>query len=136
MFNIGREVDTVRLIKLLAKYSLAGVVNGLVSYCLIFACMALGGTPVWSNVVGYAAGFLTSFLQSRNWVFKSSNGLHGDLARFVVSFAISFVANLAALRLLLRMDVNVYVAQLAACGAYVVTGFLLSSMFVFRNRPR
>jgi len=124
----------MQLVTLLAKYSVAGVVNGLVSYAIIFGTMALGMSPVWSNVLGYAAGFATSFFQARRWVFGSKNRLRGDLARFVLSFLVAYAANFVALKLLLGFDANRYLAQVVACCVYVLVGFFLNATIVFKKR--
>ncbi|HEX3896586.1 MAG TPA: GtrA family protein [Rudaea sp.] len=119
---------------LLARYSLAGVVNGIVSYSVIFACMALGLTPGISNALGYGAGLVTSFLQSKHWVFRSHGRMLDEWLRFVVVFLISYAANFATLKACISAGVNVYLAQLIACAAYVAVSFVLNSKFVFRKR--
>jgi len=120
--------------KLAAKYSLSGAINTLVGYALIFGCMALGCGPTLSNVIGYAVGFVLSFVQSRYWVFRSSNSVAGDAARFVPAFLVAFGVNLLVLQMALVLGLNAYLAQLAAGAAFVGTGFVLNYLFVFRQR--
>jgi putative flippase GtrA len=119
---------------LLTRYSLAGVVNGIVSYSVIFACMAFGLTPGISNALGYGAGLITSFFQSKHWVFRSQGRMLDEWLRFVVVFFISYAANFAALKTCLSADMNAYLAQLIACVAYVAVSFVLNATFTFRNR--
>jgi putative flippase GtrA len=119
---------------LLTRYSLAGVVNGIVSYSVIFTCMTLGLTPGVSNALGYAAGLVTSFLQSKHWVFRSQGRMLDEWLRFIVVFLISYAANFATLKACMSAGINAYLAQLIACVAYVAVSFLLNSKFVFRKR--
>jgi putative flippase GtrA len=124
----------VSLARLFAKYSASGVVNTVVGYAVIFACMHFGLGPTWSNVIGYAAGCLLSFAQSRYWVFRSSGTLAGDATRFLPMFLIAYAVNFAVLQAALALGVNAYVAQIAAGIAFVCTGFTLNHTVVFRQR--
>lgn len=124
----------MRLSVLLAKYSVAGLVNTLVGYAVIFGCMAWGLGPVVSNVLGYCVGFVTSFLQSRHWVFRSKGGVVDEGLRFIPAFLVAFAVNFLVLQGLLKLGINPYLAQLGACVAFVVVGFALNYLFVFRKR--
>ena len=127
---------TMSLARLVAKYSISGLLNTLVGNAVIFACMALGLAPMLSNVLGYAVGFVTSFLQSRYWVFRSSRRAIDDAPRFVLAFLVAFGVNLLVLHLLLELGVNPYVAQICACAAFTAIGFLLNYAFVFQKRHK
>ena len=122
------------LASLLGKFSIAGVVNSLVGYFVIFACMALGLEPLVSNVLGYSAGFITSFLQARHWVFRSTDTVGADALRFAPAFLIAFGANFLVLTGLLHLRINAYVAQVVAGIAFMAVGFLANYFFVFRKR--
>jgi len=124
----------MRLSVLLAKYSLAGLVNTLVGYAVIFACMAVGLGPTMSNLLGYCVGFVTSFLQSRYWVFRSRGAAVDDGLRFIPAFLVAFGVNFLVLQALLGLGVNPYLAQIGACCAFVAVGFVLNYVFVFRKR--
>jgi putative flippase GtrA len=124
----------MRRIHLFAKYSLAGVVNSLVGYAVIFGCMLAGVDATTSNVAGYAVGLVTSYLQSRFWVFRSGNAVFGETLRFLLGFLVAFLANFAVLKSLLAHGTNAYLAQAVACIVYIVIGFLLASAFVFSKR--
>jgi putative flippase GtrA len=124
----------MRLSVLLAKYSLAGLVNTAVGYTVIFGCMAFGVGPVLSNILGYCVGFFTSFLQSRHWVFRSKGAVVEEGLRFIPAFLAAFAVNFVVLQLLLALGANPYLAQVAACCAFVGAGFVLNYLFVFRNR--
>lgn len=124
----------MRRIKLFAKYSLAGVINSLVGYAVIFGCMLAGMEPTTSNVAGYAVGLVTSYFQSRFWVFRSENAVFAETVRFLLGFVVAFLANFTVLKLLLAHGTNAYLAQAIACVVYIVVGFFLNSVFVFSKR--
>lgn len=124
----------MRLSLLLAKYSIAGLVNTVVGYAVIFICMASGLGPDASNVLGYCVGFATSFLQSRHWVFRSTGAVGEDSLRFIPAFLVAFVANFLVLQGLLELGVNPYLAQIGAGIAFLGVGFVLNYLFVFRKR--
>jgi len=124
----------VRLTLVLARYSIAGLVNSLVGYAVIFGCMVCGLGPTISNVLGYSVGFVTSFLQSRLWVFRSKGGLLNEGLRFVPAFLAAFGINLLVLQGILATGASPYLAQIGACAAFLGTGFVLNYLFVFRKR--
>jgi putative flippase GtrA len=124
----------MRLTLVLAKYSLAGLVNSLVGYAVIFGCMACGLGPTVSNVLGYCVGFVTSFVQSRHWVFRSKGGVLNDGLRFIPAFLAAFGVNLLVLQGILETGANPYLAQMGACAAFWGVGFVLNYIVVFRKR--
>jgi len=124
------------LTKLVAKYSLSGLINTVVGYAVIFACMAIGLGPRLSNALGYAVGFVISFLQTRYWVFRSASRVVDDATRFVPAFLAAFGVNFVVLQALLWLGVNPYIAQLSAGCAFIGVGFFLNYVFVFRRRKK
>jgi putative flippase GtrA len=122
--------------KLVAKYSLSGLINTVVGYTVIFACMACGVGATLSNILGYAVGFVISFLQTRYWVFRSAGRVMDDAARFVPAFLVAFAVNFLTLQALLGLGINPYAAQFVAGGAFIAVGFVLNHWFVFRQRKK
>ena len=120
--------------KLIAKYSISGVINTIVGYAVIFTCMALGLGPTLSNVFGYAVGVVCSFLQSRYWVFRSSDSATRDALRFIPGFLVAFVLNQIVLQITLALGINPYLCQLCAGAAYTAAGFAINHWFVFQRR--
>jgi len=120
--------------RLLARYSVAGVINGIVCYAVVFCCMAVGIGPGTSNALGYLAGLITSFAQQRHWVFRSAGRAFDDGWRFLAVFVLAYCMNFVALHVLIGNGVNPYLAQLASCFVYVAVSFALNSCWVFRKR--
>lgn len=74
-----------------AKYACVGVLNTLVTLCVIYVCKALlGVNPLLSNAIGYVCGVINSFLWNKNWVFKSSGRYYKEAIRFLVGFFVCY----------------------------------------------
>jgi putative flippase GtrA len=121
---------------LVARFLASGAVNTAVGLGIIFLLMALGVSPVVSNVCGYAVGLAVSFTLNRRFVFYANGRIDGEFVRFIVAFGCSFLANLAVLRLLLALPINPVVAQVFAAATYTAVMFVLCNAFVFRQRRR
>lgn len=118
----------------IGRFSLAGVVNSLVGYVVIYAAMWLGLGPLWANVAGYGVGLLVAYQLSLRFVFRRSGPDRARVVRFLVTFAIAYLLNLLVLRQSLAWGVHPYIAQLVAAVPYLACMFLLSQFWVFRDR--
>lgn len=76
----------------LIKYAIVGIMNTLITLCVIFICKSgFGVNPYVSNAIGYGFGVLNSFLWNRSWVFHAKNGkIHYQAIRFLVGFGICY----------------------------------------------
>ena len=73
------------------KYCAVGVLNTAVCLGVIFICKSIIGlNPYLSNVLGYGAGLLNSFLWNRKWVFRSDGQPVREAARFILGFALCY----------------------------------------------
>lgn len=73
------------------KYACVGVLNTLVTLCVIFICkVLLGVNPLVSNAIGYVAGVVNSFLWNKNWVFETSGHYAREAVRFLAGFLICY----------------------------------------------
>lgn len=87
--------DTKTLIQLV-KYLVVGVMNTLITLCVIFVCKIwLGVNPYVSNALGYVAGLINSFLWNRSWVFRSNGKMTRQamvfFSGFLVCYAVQFL---------------------------------------------
>lgn len=101
------------------KYCLVGVLNTLVCLVTIFVCKSLlGVNPYVSNAIGYAVGLVNSFVWNRHWVFRSHGRYTAEAVRFVIGFAVCYMAQFAV----------VYVLNQSHFGDYEfhIAGFVLS----------
>jgi putative flippase GtrA len=122
------------------RFLLVGAFNTAFGYALIFGFMYLARlSPELSNFLGYAIALLVSFVLSKYYTFALRRtprlgGTGGELLRFLIVFAIAYLANYGVLLLLLyAAGMHPALAQLLSGVAYVVLSYLLNAHFVFRK---
>lgn len=77
------------------KYCIVGVLNTLVTLGVIYICKSfLGWNLYLSNVLGYIAGVVNSFLCNKSWVFKSDGSYMREAIRFIVGFLVCYLLQL------------------------------------------
>lgn len=116
------------------KYLGVGVVNTLFGFGLIFALMFFGLSPELANLVGYGFGVCLSYVLNKTFTFKSKAKNKAQFFKFVASMLIAYILNFIALKLLLGLEVNAYLAQVVAGGVYTISGFLLSKFWSFKDK--
>ena len=94
--------------------------------------MALGFSPYISNFTGYVTGFFCSFFLHMNFVFSVPEKIFYRMARFLVTFFVSYIANFGTLFFCLQLKVNDVISQIGAGIVYVLVMFLLSRLWVFK----
>lgn len=121
----------------LTRYLGSGVLNTAVGFAVIFLVMWLGMPPLAANVAGYAVGFVLGFIVSKKLVFRSNGSLAGESGRYLVSFAVAFLANLGVVAAALSLTaLDPYAAQFIGAGVYTACMYLLSRLFVFTPDAR
>ena len=120
----------------MARYSAAGLANTAIGFGVIFALMAMGYNPYWSNIGGYFVGIVVAFFVNKTWVYKTQGRSTSHAMKFFVSIVIAYVCNLVMLKGLLQIDVWPYAAQIGAGVAYTCTMFILSTYWVFAGHAK
>lgn len=115
----------------LTRYAGSGVMNSIAGFIVIFSAMALGFSPIISNVAGYAVGFIFGFVLSKKFVFRSDGHFVAESIRYLIAFVISFLFNLGILHLALNLNVHVVASQVAAAVSYTLLMYMLIRLFVF-----
>lgn len=117
------------------RYLVVGVINTLLGYCIIFACMYLAGmTPEASNVAGYAVGLVVSYVLNRYYTFNNKQSRRGEILRFLAVFFVAYVSNFAVLLILIhRIGMHEGGSQIIAGLVYVVASFLMNKYYVFKT---
>jgi putative flippase GtrA len=116
----------------LTRYVGSGLINTLAGFVVIFSAMALGFSPMVSNVAGYALGFTLGFVLSKKFVFRSNGHYVAESVRYLIAFAISFLFNLLVLRLaLIYLNFHVVASQVVAAAGYTLLMYTLTRLFVF-----
>jgi putative flippase GtrA len=115
------------------KYVTVGLANTLCGLLIIYAMKFFAGaSDVQSNVVGYAAGVVISFLLNRSWTFEFDGSNAYAFLRFAVVMMIAYALNLATVLAAIRLGINAYVAQAIGIVPYTVFGYLASKYIAFR----
>lgn len=116
------------------RYIIVGVLNTLLGYSIIFACMyLLGLSAVTSNVIGYGVGLIQSYFLNKNFTFNSDSKSKLEALRFLLVFLISYLSNLGALLFFIKVaGWNEAVAQVCSSVIYVLMSYLLNKYYVFR----
>ncbi|HKX64548.1 MAG TPA: GtrA family protein [Rhizomicrobium sp.] len=122
----------------LLRFGLAGVANTLVGLGIIAALdLGMHVRPAIANAAGYAAGIALSFVLSRQFVFRSRRPASITAPRFLLSAAIAFAANQAALAAAGHFLGGDPASRLAAqvCGMvfYTLTFFVLGRFWIFKG---
>lgn len=110
------------------RFLASGVLNTIVGFGIIAACLALGFEPNLANLTGYLLSFSLAFIVQRGWVYS---GRRGHPLRFAAAAGMAYAANLATLNALLYAGMPVILAQLGGMATYTVGFFLLTSLWVF-----
>ncbi len=119
----------------LFRYLSVGVANMVVGLSTIYLCMsALHAGDLGSNVLGYCAGVICSFVLNRRWTFASTGDWLPQLGRFLLVLGIAYAANIiTVLALIDRFGANRYLAQALGTIPYTVIGYVGSRVFAFRR---
>jgi putative flippase GtrA len=120
------------------RFCLVGLVNTAVGLGLIYACkFLLGFADIPANAVGYIIGLMVSFTLNSRWTFRYDGPVWPAVLRFVLTFVISYAANIVTVLFLIDgMGVNAYLAHAIAVVPYTTTFYLLSRFMVFASAAR
>lgn len=121
----------------LVRFLSVGMLNGLISLFVIYACKGFfHAGDVAANAIGYAAGLINSFTLNSRWTFAYRGHQLPALIKFLLVAAVAYAMNL--LTVLVSIDylsVNGYIAQVLGIPPYVLTSYLASKFIVFRAQP-
>ncbi|MDR0505892.1 MAG: GtrA family protein [Dysgonamonadaceae bacterium] len=142
------------------KYGIIGVFNTLLTAIIIWLMMHLvfrqqqgndasAEVVSISNIVGYVAGLINSFIWNRKWTFKSKSAWKRDFMRFIFAFLICYIPQLLLVNVLNNyadikdLEINflersycitsAYLCQLAGIVFFTVMNFLCNKYFTFRR---
>jgi putative flippase GtrA len=117
------------------RFLLVGLANSTIGLSIIFLLKWQGGSDITANVFGYATGLIVSFALNRQWTFDHSGSVLPAAWRFLLVFAIAYVANLLTLLALVRLvQMNAYAAQVLGVPPYTAIFYVGSRYFAFRGR--
>jgi putative flippase GtrA len=122
-------------IPLTLRYLIVGGLNTVIGFAAILFCLkVMSLPPVLANACGFATGFLVSFFMHREFTFQSNVGLQKGIARFGISIALGYLANLGVLLAVEKvLPDSPVLAQVCALVAYLAVTYALAKGFVFRG---
>lgn len=122
-------------IKQALRYGVVGVSNTIITAIVIWIMMKLFGfSDVISNITGYIAGVLNSFVLNKQWTFKSSAGWLSSGLRFGAVFAVCYLLQLGLLLYLNKtLSIDPYYNQLIAMVFYTAINFVMNKFFTFNK---
>ncbi len=117
------------------KYGIVGVSNTLITAVVIWILMKVAHcSDVLSNVVGYIAGVVNSFIWNKQWTFQSHAGWVKSAVRFGLVFGICYLLQLGFLFLLNAwLPIDPYYNQLIAMAFYTVINFIFNKVYTFKE---
>lgn len=122
-------------LKLNIRYGIAGLLNSLIGLGAIWVLTIIGIAPIYANILGYAVGFAFGFLNSRKFVFRSEGRFGHEARKYVVAFAVCYLINIAVLQMCISVFfINVLFSQAIAVFSYVISMYLASRLYIFKNK--
>lgn len=117
------------------KFILVGILNTAIGLSTIFLGLYLGFGNLMANIFGYAVGLVSAYLLNKYFVFKTKKNAFKkrELFFFIMTFALSYLANIMVLYFLLHFGAHPYLAQTFAMGTYSVINFLLNKFITFND---
>ena len=115
------------------RFLLIGLLNTVVGYGLYAAFVLMGLDPVIAMSAAFCLGVGFNFLSTGRVVFSNTDVWR--LPRFVLAYAIVYVANLLLLKMLLTLGLHALAAQALSLPVVVVCTFLILRFFVFSHTP-
>lgn len=122
-------------IKQAIKYGVVGLSNTLITMIVIFVMMKLlGCREGLSNLSGYVAGLLNSFVWNKQWTFKGSEtGWKKGAVRFGAAFVVCYVLQYVLVMVLNhQLTIDHYYNHLLGMAFYTVLNFLMNKFYTFK----
>jgi putative flippase GtrA len=116
------------------RFALVGLSNTALGYAVIMLMhYVFGLDPTASNLLGYAAGAILSYLLNRTFTFASDRPHRRAAPRFFAAVAVCYLLNVVVLNLALHaLRAPVPAAQAIAVVTYSIAFYLANRLFVFR----
>lgn len=129
------------------KFLMVGVMNTALTLIVIYLCKSvLGINEYLSNLTGYVAGVVNSFLWNKNWVFKARSNAMRQAVTFLVGFGVCYLVQLAVVFLVtdctpygdMTWTIEGYtisgygIATILGMGVYTVANFIYNRVVTFK----
>ncbi len=117
----------------MVRYLMVGVANTIVGLTVIWiALRLLNASAAAANAIGYAVGFLCSFLLNRTWTFRHRGAASKGLIRYILVCLVAYAANLiVVLQLGEHFGRSNLVPQIAGMVTYTLLAYVGSRVYAF-----
>lgn len=125
----------MKTVKQAIKYGVVGVSNTLITMAVIWVMMKLFGCREGlSNLTGYVAGLLNSFIWNKQWTFKeSSTGWAKSAIRFGIAFAVCYIMQYGLVLVLnSQLTIDHYYNHLIGMVFYTMVNFVINKFYTFK----
>jgi putative flippase GtrA len=113
-------------------FCMVGAVNTAFGYSIFAVLLFLGLGRALALLLATCAGVLFNYFSTGRIVFGNRGA--GKLPRFVASYGVVYVCNLAVMEALVALGVNAYAAGAISILSSTVIAFVLNRLFVFSRQ--
>ncbi len=116
------------------RFGIVGVINTLITISIIFILSNVYNVHyIISNIIGYIAGFMNSFLMNKFWTFQSKGNFLKESYWFILVFLISYALQVLILYYLHGiLKINENLSQILSMICYTLVNFILNKFLTFR----
>lgn len=126
----------------IVRFLCAGGTTVAVDFGTFYLCNTILQTPLFvATSLSYGAGFITSFLLNKLWVFDSQTETRRETLRELLAYAVLFIFNLGASYVMIYglihlFDVHPLVAKFISIIAITIWNFVLYKKVIFIGGAR
>jgi putative flippase GtrA len=116
------------------KYSIVGISNTLLTLGIIFVSMYVFRLSLQvSNILGYSAGLINSFIWNRRWTFRSTGRVRREMVLFFLVWLFCFLLQYGIINLLEHYDVlSPPLIQLSGNVVFTTLSFTANKFITFK----
>lgn len=125
-------------------YLVVGVMTTIVSWAakFLFNALVYHNTPhptavqnVVLSTVCWVAGVIFAFFTNRKYVFKSTGPMMSEAPKFVLSRVSTYIMDIVVMQVLgTILGINIYIATFVSAVLVMITNYVFSKVFVFKNK--
>ena len=127
----------MKIVEQAIKYGVIGMSNTLITMVVIWIMMKTFGLPEGlSNITGYVAGLVNSYVWNRQWTFRGSETTFWrGVMRFAIAFGVCYALQYGLVLALNRhLPIDHYYNHLIGMVFYTFLNFLMNKFLTFRIR--
>ena len=125
----------MKTVKQAIKYGIVGVSNTIITMVVIWVMMKVFGCREGlSNITGYVAGLVNSFVWNKQWTFKeSSAGWRKGMMRFGIAFVVCYALQYGLILFLnAHLEIDHYYNHLMGMVFYTALNFFMNKYYTFK----